>query len=46
MVSAFENYLECESNILTGHFLWSMDLSTKRVISVNTKPYEKNTKIK
>lgn len=44
MVSAFENYLEYESNILTGHFLWNMDLSTKSVISVNTKPIGKEYK--
>lgn len=44
MVSVFENYLEYESNILTGHFLWNMDLSTKSVISVNTKPIEKEYK--
>ena len=40
----FENYLEYESNILTGHFLWNMDLSTKSVISVNTKPIGKEYK--
>lgn len=46
MVSVFENYLEYESNINCESFPMRYGFVYKSVISVNTKPLGKNTKIK